>query len=323
MLDFPIDYPQFQSNSRRVSHLVLQQCITAKSQKLQLFDYQKKPTKKNSLIHCFRLLKGEKDDNTLNPIQTEKQIKSKKIINLKPLKNVIEKIALMRQQQQPRRKSAYGDTFGEMAAKQFSNLPTQIQQHHQIDGQRFALTSFADILERKKQKRTTRKPSLLRKLTKQDTIVEYDNMERPPSCKTPPKYITIKSNHKSQIELDKEKYFKVQDCKMNQFLAGKSEQLKMLMNGNRALTFNLQITTPQSSSIGNQRNSVLFPTLPINKISRCITNHYENKIGFQLSSRSLKNQNTPYLKQNQMLTKLIRTELKNQSHPLYRFSYHL
>ncbi|CAD8089393.1 unnamed protein product [Paramecium sonneborni] len=318
------DYPQFPFNARRVSHLVLQQCTTPKSQKLHVTDLHRKTLKKNSLIHCLRLLKGYTDDFNLNPIQTEKKIQSKKIINLKPLKNVIEKITLMRQQQQPRRKSAYGDTFGEMTAKQFSNLPTIIQQHRQIDGQRFALTSFADILERKKQKRTTRKPSLLRKLTKQDTIVEYDNMERPPSCKTPPKQIVIRSIHKSQIELKKEKYLKIQDCKMIQFLAGKSEQLKIQINGNKALTLNVQTTTPQSSSIiANHRNSALFPTLPINKISRCITNPFDNKSGLQLSSRSMNSHHTPYLKQNQLLNKQIQSDLKNLSHPLQRLSYHL
>ncbi|CAK93197.1 unnamed protein product (macronuclear) [Paramecium tetraurelia] len=301
----------------------MQQVTTTKSQKLQVL-HLKRGEKKNSLMHCFRLLKASIDDDNFNLIPTEKQIQSKKIINLKPLKNVIEKIALMRQQDQPRRKSAYGDTFGQLTAKQQANLPTQIQQHRQIDGQRFALQSFAGILERKKQQKTARKPSLLRKLSKQDTIVEYDNMERPPSCKTPPKQIIVKSIHKTKMEIEKEKYFKVQDFKMIQFLSGKSQQLKLQINGNKALALNLQTTTQQSSSIiANRRISNLFPKLPINKISRCITNPLENKIDPQLSSRSMNNQNTPYLTQNLKLTKKIQIELKNLSHPLQRLSYHL
>lgn len=47
-------------------------------------------------------------------------------------------------------------------------------------------------------------------------------MERPPSCKTPPKIILIsKPKIKSKLELEKERYFKAIDLKMCHFLSSK------------------------------------------------------------------------------------------------------
>ncbi|CAK86971.1 unnamed protein product (macronuclear) [Paramecium tetraurelia] len=316
-----IDYSSFPFTERRVSHLVLNQ-ITSES-KTKIRDDFKKTIKKNSLLHSMRMLKEHELDEP-TPIVTEKQLQAKKFINLKPLKKAIEKITLMRQEQLSRRKSAYGDQFGEMTAKQFQNLPTTIEQHKQIDGQRFALTSFADILERKKRKRTTKKPSLIRQLSKQESLVEYDHLERPPSCKTPPKQIIIKQQLKSQLELTKEKQFKQFDKKMISFLSGKPAEVKEFVQRKKAYTINYQVTTPQSSSItGNHRNSTLFPSLHINKFDRYQTNYYESKYAPQLSNRQIQNRVRPYITYNRTLIKFIKSEIKNGSQTMHKSIYNL
>ncbi|CAK94913.1 unnamed protein product (macronuclear) [Paramecium tetraurelia] len=309
-----ISYSSFPFTLSRISHLVLNYSNSESKSKQIIKGDLRKTAKKSSLSHLIRLLK-ERDDreqDELTPLVTDKQKQTKKFINLKPLKKAIEKINQIRQQQQSRRKSAYGECFGELTQKQMENLPTSIEEHKQINGQRFALTSFADILERKKRKRTTQKPSLLRKLSKQESLVEYDYLERPPSCKTPPKQIIIKQQPKQKIESTKEKKVKQLDKKMINFLQGKPPEVQQFVQRRKAYTINYQVTTPQSLSIiGNHRNSTLLPNLPINKVNRCQTNSYESKYSPQFSNRQIQNTDRPYVRYNKTLIKLIKSDIKN------------
>ncbi|CAD8205885.1 unnamed protein product [Paramecium octaurelia] len=308
------EYSSFPFTQRRISHLVLNYSNTESKSKQIITGDPRKTAKKSSLSHLTRLLKerDEREQDGLTPLATDKQIQTKKFINLKPLKKAIEKITQIRQQQQSRRKSAYGEFFGELTQKQMENLPTSIEQHKQINGQRFALTSFADILERKKRKRTTKRQSLLRKLSKQESLVEYDYLERPPSCKTPPKQIIIKQQPKQKIESTNAKIIKQLDKKMINFLLGKPPEVQQFVQRRKAYTINYQVTTPQSLSItGNHRNSTLLPNLPINKVNRCQTNSYESKYASQFSNRQIQNTDRPYIRYNKTLIKIIKSDGKN------------
>ncbi|CAD8070315.1 unnamed protein product [Paramecium primaurelia] len=319
------EYSSFPFTERRISNKVLISSNPQSKSQLIIQDDFRKTTKKSSLSHFIRLLKEreEREQDEIIPQIIDKQMQTKKFINLKPLKKAIEKINQLRQEQQSRRKSAYGECFGEMTLKQLENIPTQIEQHKQINGSRFALTSFADILERKKRKRTTKRQSLLRQLSKQESLVEYDNLERPPSCKTPPKQIIIKQQQpKQKLESQKEKQFKQLDKKMTIFLLRKPSEVKEFVQRKKAYT--IQVTTPQSSSLtGNYRNSTLIPNLPINKVYRCQTNSYEQKYAPQFSNRQIQNIDRPYIRYNKTLIKIIQSEIKNNSQNMQKSIHNL
>ncbi|CAD8094864.1 unnamed protein product [Paramecium sonneborni] len=174
-----------------------------------------------SLPHLIRIPTLEQNYQYFQDL-SEKNIRS----YLQPLRNAVAKITEKRQEQLYRRKSTYGQLFGELTKKEMCNLPTLIEQHKQYNKKELALTSFALMLERKQRKKTTRK--LSKKLSKQESIIEFDNMERPPSCVTPPKsiQIPIKPKLKTKIQLEKEKYLKDQDFKMGHFLTGRLQQNK-------------------------------------------------------------------------------------------------
>lgn len=46
------------------------------------------------------------------------------------------------------------------------NFPTSIEMHKKINGKEFALSSFAELLKKNQRKRSTKHPSIVRKLSK-------------------------------------------------------------------------------------------------------------------------------------------------------------
>ena len=68
---------------------------------------------------------------------------------LRQLKNVVARIIELKQQEISRRKSTYGELFGELTEKEMLNFPTVIEAHKTVNKSELALTSFAIMLERK------------------------------------------------------------------------------------------------------------------------------------------------------------------------------
>lgn len=46
------------------------------------------------------------------------------------------------------------------------NFPTSVEMHKKINGKEFALSSFADLLKKNQRKSTTKRNSIVRKLSK-------------------------------------------------------------------------------------------------------------------------------------------------------------
>ncbi|CAK78460.1 unnamed protein product (macronuclear) [Paramecium tetraurelia] len=257
-----------------------------------------------SLPHQIRIPTLEQD-NPYSQEQSDKNIKS----YLQPLRNAVAKITEQRQEQQYRRKSTYGQLFGEMTKKEMGNLPTLVEQHKQFNKKELALTSFALMLERKQRKKTTRK--LSKRLSKQESIIEFDNMERPPSCITPPKIVqTPKPQLKSKNKLKKEIYLKDQDFKFGHFLTGRLQQSKKLQPElNHKIRYHCQ--TQSCASLPNGQLSS-FASSP-----KVLTTIKSNTLAiiqdFKLTSR--KQVVRPYTKHNTLLLKQIQQtfEMKPQN----------
>ncbi|CAD8171474.1 unnamed protein product [Paramecium octaurelia] len=206
-------------NTRDYQHLIVKNKPNTQSKKKKLLLLKRKKLNSNSLPHSYRIPQSDDIQSSTTLTLTERIRKR----YFQPLKNAVAKITEIRQQQLPRRKSTYGLLFGQLTQKEMQSFPTTIEQHKQVNKQELALTSFAIMLERKQRKVTTRK--LTKKLSKQESLIEYDNMERPPSCKTPPKVIlTSKPQSKSKLQLEKERYFKWLDLKMFHFQSNKLQK---------------------------------------------------------------------------------------------------
>ncbi|CAD8178760.1 unnamed protein product [Paramecium pentaurelia] len=262
-----------------------------------------------SLPHQIRIPTLEQDNHYFLE-QNEKNIKS----YLQPLRNAVAKITEQRQEQQYRRKSTYGQLFGELTKKEMCNLPTIVEQHKQFNKKELALTSFALMLERKQRKKTTRK--LSKKLSKQESIIEFDNMERPPSCITPPKMVlTPKPQLKSKNQLKKEKYLKDQDFKIGHFLTGRLQQNKKSQPElNNKIRYHCQ--TQSCASLPNGQLSS-FASSP-----KVLTTIKSNTLAIIQDFKLISKKSTirPYAKHNTLLLKQIQQtfELK----PLNRLNKH-
>ncbi|CAD8100214.1 unnamed protein product [Paramecium sonneborni] len=250
-----------------------------------------------SLPHQIRIPPLEQDYQYFQDIN-EKNIKS----YLQPLRNAIAKIIEKRQEQQCRRKSTYGQLFGELTKKEMCNHPTLIEQHKQSSKKELALTSFALMLERKQRKKTTRK--LSKKLSKQESIIEFDNMERPPSCVTPPKLVlTPKPQLKSKIQLAKEKYLKEQYFKIGHFLTSRLQSNKKsqpeLNNKIRYHCPTYSCTSPPNGQLSSFTSSPkVLTTIKTNTIA--ILQDFKPK-----SKKTLSQTFRPYAQHNTLLLKQI------------------
>ncbi|CAK71600.1 unnamed protein product (macronuclear) [Paramecium tetraurelia] len=222
---------------------------------------------------------------------TERTLPSKKLSILLPFKNAVEKIRSKNREILTRRKSCYGTLFGNNQQKQMINFQTSIEMHKKINGKEFALSSFADLLK-KNQRKSTKRPSLTRKLSKQMSLVEYDNMERPPSCKTPRESKVILFKKKNSTTQIKEKYIQGQRLKLSHFM-NDSKSRKMQLN-----------TIPFKNQIKSRGETM--------KLKTCMTELFSTQRS-PISSNRTTTYTRPYQKQNELLSKLIRTEHKSRS----------
>ncbi|CAD8062346.1 unnamed protein product [Paramecium sonneborni] len=234
----------------------------------------------------------ELQTDTFTITLTERTLPQKKISILLPLKNAVEKIRSKNREIFTRRKSCYGIIFGINQQKQMINFPTSIEMHKKINGKEFALSSFAEILK-KNQRKSTKRPSIARKLSKQMTLIEYDNMERPPSCKTPKETKITLFKKKNSTNLIKEKYIQGQKLKLFHF-----------MNDSKSRKIQLS-QIPFRNSI-KPRGETL-------KLKTCMTELLSTQRSPTQSYRTT-TYSRPYQKQNELLSKLIKTEHKSRSH---------
>ncbi|CAD8078552.1 unnamed protein product [Paramecium primaurelia] len=292
-------------NTRDNQHLIVKNKTNNQPKKRKLLFLKKKKQNSNSLPHSYRIPQLD-DVQYQTTLSLTERIKKR---YFQPLKNAVAKITEIRQQQLPRRKSTYGILFGQLTQKEMQNFPTAIEQHKQINKQELALTSFAIMLERKQRKQTTRK--LSKKLSKQESLVEYDNMERPPSCKTPPKIIlTSKPKSKSKIQLEKERYFKWLDLKMFHFQSNKLQKNNMPQQNQKVKQHF------QTQSCASLRNLQIcsFTSSPLLKARAKQSTEVNLVLTKQKSKSTLKTQR-PYITHNNQLQKKIQQtfEIKNTS----------
>ncbi|CAD8069214.1 unnamed protein product [Paramecium sonneborni] len=235
----------------------------------------------------------ELQTDTFTITLTERTLPAKKISILLPLKNAVEKIIRSKNREIfTRRKSCYGIIFGINQQKQMINFPTSIEMHKKINGKEFALSSFADLLK-KNQRKTTKRPSIARKLSKQMSLIEYDNMERPPSCKTPRETKVTLFKKKNSTTLIKDKYIQGQKLKLFHF-----------MNDSKSRKIQLS-SIPFRNSIKPRGETM--------KLKTCITELQSTQRSPTLSYRTT-TYSRPYQKQNELLSKIIKTEHKNRTY---------
>ncbi|CAD8157369.1 unnamed protein product [Paramecium pentaurelia] len=291
-----VDYPPFEFNGKRIpiTALICNEHLMQKEKKqnynisIYTNQYGKNKNRSKSTPPSLRELLTDTYIITL----TERTLPAKKISILLPFKNAVEKIRSKNREIINRRKSCYGSLFGQNQQKQMTNFPTTIEMHKKINGKEFALSSFAELLK-KNQRKSTKRPSLARKLSKQMSLVEYDNMERPPSCKTPRESKIILFKKKNSTTQIKEKYIQGQKLKLFHF-----------MNDSKSRKIQLS-TIPFQNSIKPRGETM--------KLKTCMTELLSTQRSPTLSYRST-TYARPYQKQNELLSKLIKTEHKSRSH---------
>ncbi|CAK88963.1 unnamed protein product (macronuclear) [Paramecium tetraurelia] len=299
-------------NIRDNQNLILKTSTTPHSKQRKIVFPKKKKQKSKSLPPSCRIPQME-DDQQFTTLTLIERLKKR---YFQPLKNAVAKITEIRQQQQSRRKSTYGLMFGQLTSKEMLNLPTVIEQHKQVNKQELAIASFAIMLERKQRKKTTRK--LSKKLSKQESLIgiiqlllfkEYDNMERPPSCKTPPKLIlTSKPKVKSKLQLEKERYFKGLDLKMCHFLSSKLQQNVLPQEKSRVKT---HFQTKSCVSLQNLQ-ICSFISSPKLKPAVKLTTEINLVLQKQKSKSTLKTER-PYIKHNTQLLKKIQQTFETRN----------
>ncbi|CAD8055360.1 unnamed protein product [Paramecium primaurelia] len=169
-----VDYPPFEFNGKRIpiTALICNEPLMQKEKKqnsninIYTNQYGKNKNRSKSTPPSLRELLTDTYIITL----TERTLPAKKISILLPFKNAVEKIRSKNREIINRRKSCYGSLFGQNQQKQMTNFPTTIEMHKKINGKEFALSSFAELLK-KNQRKSTKRPSLARKLSKQMSLV--------------------------------------------------------------------------------------------------------------------------------------------------------
>ncbi|CAK76250.1 unnamed protein product (macronuclear) [Paramecium tetraurelia] len=296
-----VDYPPFEFTGKRIpiKALICNELSFPKEtkpiQNFLIFSNQSGLKRSKSTPPSLRELLTDAFTITL----TERTLPSKRISILLPFKNAVEKIRSNNREIMARRKSCYGSLFGINQQKQMVNYPTSIEMHKKINGKEFALSSFAELLK-KNQRKSTKRPSLARKLSKQMSLVEYDNMERPPTCKTPRETKIILFKKKNSSTLTKEKYIQGQKLKLFHFM-NDSQSRKIQLN-----------SMPFRNSIKHRGDTM--------KLKTCMTELLSTQRSPTSSYRTTTYER-PYQKQNELLSKLIKTEHKSRSHYLPKSTF--